>query len=187
MTIAFINDGLMDIKSLTLHGVSVKVTDNPVGQFGTGLKLAISTLIREGCDIEIVIGKKVFNIVKQKEMFRDKKITQLFLCEVGGGDPQYVPLPFVVDYGLNWKPLHALRELWCNAFDEPNPIVKEWDTENDVIPDDTTAILVTGEAIDDAWKKRGEMFLSVALENGDAEIVWEDDYLQAIYLDQQDD
>src|SRR4030066_94299 len=45
-TISFQNPGLIPLECITTFGLSAKDTANPIGQFGTGLKYAISIILR---------------------------------------------------------------------------------------------------------------------------------------------
>ena len=56
MTIYFGNQGAMDLDVIRVMGVSVKVKDNPIGFFGTGLKFAICTLLRSGHKVKLIIN-----------------------------------------------------------------------------------------------------------------------------------
>jgi len=42
------NKGEIEIETITTMGVNVKECDSPIGFFGTGLKFAIATFLREG-------------------------------------------------------------------------------------------------------------------------------------------
>ncbi len=53
------NKGLLDITLLKLMGASTKTEDtSKIGQFGTGLKYAISYLLRTGNNFKFFIGEK---------------------------------------------------------------------------------------------------------------------------------
>ena len=62
--IVFQNPGLIDLAAVITMGVSVKEGDTPIGFFGTGLKFAIATILRNGGGIELYRGgdKHVFGI-----------------------------------------------------------------------------------------------------------------------------
>ena len=57
--IIFENKGLIDVHAISIMGVSVK-EEGSIGYFGTGLKYAIATLLREGQKITIWRGKEPF-------------------------------------------------------------------------------------------------------------------------------
>ena len=54
MTVYFANAGLIDLDVIRIMGVSVKTKDNPIGYFGTGLKFALSTLLRSGHKVTLL-------------------------------------------------------------------------------------------------------------------------------------
>ena len=54
--ISFQNNGLIDIAAVTTMGVSVKEGDGAIGYFGTGLKFAIATILREGGEVTLWRG-----------------------------------------------------------------------------------------------------------------------------------
>ena len=73
--VVFQNKGLLDIRCITTFGETVKEHDNPIGQFGTGLKYAIAILLRH--DIEpifhIVVDDYIFT--KRIAEVRDKEFS----------------------------------------------------------------------------------------------------------------
>lgn len=56
MTVYFANAGLIDLDVIRVMGVSVKTGPNPIGYFGTGLKFALSTLLRTGHRVVMTRG-----------------------------------------------------------------------------------------------------------------------------------
>lgn len=107
--IIFENKGEIDIRAIKTFGVSVK-QDGAIGFFGTGLKYAISILLREGHDITIFSGKNRYQF--------DRKTIQ-----VTGKDFDIVcmndeELGFTTETGKTWKLWQAMRELYCNCTDE---------------------------------------------------------------------
>jgi len=56
MTIAFQNDGELDLRLMATFGCSVKETNNPIGFFGTGLKYALAVLLRTGHKVTVHLG-----------------------------------------------------------------------------------------------------------------------------------
>lgn len=65
-TIIFHNPGELDIRAVTTFGLSVKKSDNPIGQFGTGLKYAIAVALRHGCDVEICAGRERYHVLRHE-------------------------------------------------------------------------------------------------------------------------
>lgn len=107
----FYNPGILDLRALTLHGVSVKETKNAIGMFGTGMKYAIAVIMRNGGSITIERrGHEPISITKTESSFRGEPIEI-----IRAGDTE---LPFSTNYGKNWELWMAYRELLANAKDE---------------------------------------------------------------------
>src|SRR5882724_11960473 len=108
--IVFQNPGLIDLDAALVMGVNAKLGESPIGFFGTGLKYAMATLLRNNCRFRIFRGVEEFQITTQKLSFRDKNFDLVWL----NGSK----LGFTTDLGRNWKPWQAYRELYSNAKDE---------------------------------------------------------------------
>ena len=91
-------------------GVSVKNKDNPIGQFGTGLKYAIAGILRTGGSIKIKSGSEVYDFSTVTNSMRDHEF-QSITCN---GEV----LAYTTDYGKHWEPWQWFRELYSNALDE---------------------------------------------------------------------
>jgi len=115
MTLYIHNPGELDLRGLTLMGASAK-TDaaSAIGEFGTGLKYAVSVLLRHNAQVELWIGTARYTFEIRTEKFRDTEIKQIYLL----GEGSEAALPFTLNYGKNWKPWMAYRELRSNAMDE---------------------------------------------------------------------
>lgn len=119
MTIAaYINPGVLDIRALTVLGIHAKPnSDNPIGQFGTGLKYAIAVLMRHAASITIQTGdEEVYTVEKSASDFRGEAVEDLWL--VNTNDNSRTRLPFTTRLGMNWELWMVMRELECNARDE---------------------------------------------------------------------
>ncbi len=78
--VVFKTPTILDIRAITMFGLSAKPNSkNPIGYFGTGLKLAIATLIRHNIPIQIYIGKKHYSFEKRPEEFRDQPFEQVWM------------------------------------------------------------------------------------------------------------
>lgn len=109
-SLVFHSNGQIDPKSWELMGISAKETDHPIGLFGTGLKYALSVLLREGHDIQIHSNGQTWVFGLTDMTFRGKEFKQV-TCN---GQT----LPFTTEYGKNWKTAGAYRELVSNTLDE---------------------------------------------------------------------
>jgi hypothetical protein len=145
MTVYFANAGLIDLDVIRVMGVSVKTGTNPIGYFGTGLKFALSTLLRTGHRVELRRGREVIPVTAQAATVRGKEVQRVFLGEEA--------LPFTTDLGRNWEVWQAYRELHSNTLDEAGEI-----TDQEVEAD--TVIAVEGDAIQREFINRGATFLS---------------------------
>lgn len=152
--IVFSNHGELDLNLLSTIGTSVKTTESPIGYFGTGLKYALATLLRHDCTITIQIGAASYTVETRPTTIRGKSFN--LVCLIGKYDS--ITLPFTTDLGRNWQPWMAYRELWANALDEDGTTEA---TETIPIPTpNTTSIIVSGPAIDDAHSLRDEFILN---------------------------
>ena len=109
-SITFINTGLIDQRCITIIGVSVKVTENPVGFFGTGLKYAIAIILRAGGKITIWRGLEELRFDSVEVVVRGCPVQ---VVRMNGQE-----LGFTTDLGKHWKMWQAFREIYCNTVDE---------------------------------------------------------------------
>jgi hypothetical protein len=154
-TVYFTNEGELDIRAACIMGVHVKEGDNPIGEFGTGLKFAIATLLRTGHSIVIWSGSTRYDFDVSKTDIRGKEFE---IVTMNGKE-----LGFTTDTGKNWEVWMAYRELRCNAMDEPMWAVTDnyqTLTDSNIFPEDEgrTWIEVSGEAIVRAHKQRSLYF-----------------------------
>ena len=110
MTVSFQNPGLIDLRAIQIMGVSVKDTDNPIGYFGTGLKYAIATLLRNSQSITIWRGLEPYRFSASAENIRGKSFSVVRM----NGEP----LGITTDLGRNWQMCHAFREVYAHNLDE---------------------------------------------------------------------
>lgn len=142
--IIFKNPGLIPMLAITTMGLNVKENTQAIGHFGTGLKYALSVLLREGCSIILYRGKKRHVFGLSVQTVRGKKFEFVTL----DGEP----MSFTTELGKGWEPWQAFRELWCNAKDEHGEIF-----DSETLPErqaGETMIVVKGQAIDAAFADR---------------------------------
>lgn len=146
MTVYFYNAEPIDINSIAIMGVSVKQSENPIGFFGTGLKFAIATLLRNGCKVTLTRSGEAIKFSVATETIRGEEFDRVVM-----GDER---LGFTTKLGRTWEPWQAYRELYCNCIDEGGTI----DT---LAPkgDYGTVFAVEGEAIENCHRSRDEIFL----------------------------
>ena len=102
MSVYFATPAPFDLKALKIMGLSVKVKDNPIGYFGTGLKYAIAICLRNGCNVTLKTAGETYKFTYKEELFRGDPVNQIYMNDV--------PLPFTLEYGKNWKLWMAFRE-----------------------------------------------------------------------------
>lgn len=154
--IVFETPGLLDLRSLTMMGVSAKPrSTNPIGSFGTGMKYAVAALMRLGTPPTIYVGRNRYDFVKIEGEFRDVPVEMIEL--IGPYDRR--ELPYTTGYGARWEPWMVYRELESNTIDEGG---KTYFVEGDTTWDgfrDCTRIVVDSEALIECHEKRDEVFL----------------------------
>jgi hypothetical protein len=145
--IIFQNEGLIDIDAVTTLGVSVK-NDNAIGYFGTGVKFAIATILRNRGKVKMFRGLVPYEFASQETEIRGKKFN---LVTMNGTN-----LGFTTDLGRNWEPWMAFRELASNALDEGGSYL-----ESDAIPigANKTVFVVICAGITEAYYLRREIIL----------------------------
>jgi len=116
----FSNPGEIDPRVWSTFGVSVKETDNAIGQFGTGLKYAIAVLMREGRSLSIRAGANTYVFGVETADIRGKEFAQV-TCNGAA-------LPFTTHLGSKWELWQAYRELYSNCLDEGGDIGSDGDT-----------------------------------------------------------
>ncbi len=146
----FENEGEIDIRAIKTFGVNSKESENPFGYFGTGLKIAIGILLRNGQKITIQSGLKVYNFTLTPAHIRadDFEIVTMNGEELG----------FTSQVGKNWELWMAYRELYCNAMDERG---HAYSASNLPFPTaGKTKVIVEGESFEEVHRTRKEFILS---------------------------
>jgi hypothetical protein len=118
--IVFENEGEIDIDAITTFGVSVKLGENPIGFFGTGLKYAIAVLLRTEHKVSIWSGDRQLRFTTERREVRTKPFDFVLMRE----DDRLTPMGFTTELGKTWKPWMAYRELYCNARDEGGSVYR---------------------------------------------------------------
>lgn len=145
--IIFANKEAIDMSAVKSFGVSVKEGENPIGYFGTGLKYAISILIREGCSVTIACNGKENKFSSRKSKVRGKEFE--FITMNGR------KLPFTTELGKTWEMWQAMREIYSNCKDEDGVVF-----ENELPGAGyKTWIMVDGEKFKEVWADRRSVFL----------------------------
>ena len=152
--IVFENRGEIDPQLIALLGVNVKEGEDPIGWFGTGLKISIACLARWHESIVIQSGLAEFRFDIESATIRGKEFGVLVMRSRYDN----LRLGFTTELGKSWEPWMIYRELHCNARDEPEPHVYE----SSVFPQPKaglTRCIVDGPMIQGAHEARKEFLL----------------------------
>jgi len=119
------NLGVSCVEGFTLLGVST--TRNcgvagTIGQFGSGAKHAINTLLRAGLKLLIYCGKTRLEFTTREDTVNDGLVTKPIkrvICKLGGTSSKTFDMGWCLDFGaIDWTDLSmALREFVANAID----------------------------------------------------------------------
>lgn len=154
MTIFFANTSPIDLAAIELMGVSVKEGSSPIGYFGTGLKFAIATLLRNGQKVSLRRPDGQYRFFSENLNIRGKDFSRVIMET----PLEVVPLGFTTALGRNWLLWQAYRELESNCRDERGISGKNLNLK----PSDAwgTIFEIEGEEFERVWEKREEYFLS---------------------------
>lgn len=119
MAILFTNTGAVPIQGFTTFGINSKVTDNPIGRFGTGIKYGLATILRLGGTLRLVTGGVEYCFYTSKKDFRDKSFDFVRMRKLTAlGRWTYSTLAYTTELGKDWEPWMAVREFEANTRDE---------------------------------------------------------------------
>lgn len=113
--IYFTNPGSLPIEAAITLGVNAKEGPSAIGYFGTGLKYAIATILRNHGSISIATDGDTYTFSHQVSIIRNAPF-KIVTYSKNGGTP--VLTGFTTDMGKNWTLENAYRELYSNAKDE---------------------------------------------------------------------
>jgi len=163
-SINFITPGTFDIHAALLMGVSVK-TPGAIGFFGTGLKYALATILRNKQKVIITQGEvrslpRVLTFTTSPLDFKGRTFERISFTDSATGEE--TTLGFTTELGKNWTLPMAFRELESNTRDEGGRT-----SEGDILPLPGTTITVTGTEFLRVYQHREAIFTS-------AEVLYED-------------
>lgn len=121
MIYAFVTNTVLPIEGFTTFGINAKPNSgNPIGYFGTGLKYAVSIILRSGGKIRVLIDGTEYEFYIVNDEFRGKMFQKIRMKKRGDifGRWRYEALPFTTELGKNWELWQAFRELESNTRDE---------------------------------------------------------------------
>lgn len=159
----------LPIEAFTVMGMSAKPnSENPIGQFGTGLKLSVAATLRMGGTFNMWIDGVEYEFYTKEREFRGVEQQQVMVRRRKGilSRWSYVSLPFTLNYGRNLEAWQVYRELESNTRDESgNSGWVEHPSED--VPQKGTLIRVSCPGLEEAVEKGG-----VFIENG-MPLAWE--------------
>lgn len=120
--VLFRTPGAIPLDAFNTFGVNHKPqTATPFGYFGTGLKYAVSVILRNGGTIRVFIKGVEYNFYVHTKDFRGKDFAQVRMRKRRRGMTSWMKseaLPFTTELGKNWKLWEAYREIESNTRDE---------------------------------------------------------------------
>lgn len=118
--VQFWTPGEIPLDSFTIMGANVKTSDNPIGRFGTGLKYAVATILRNGGVIRMYIRETEWEFYLSNKKFRGVEFDQVRMRKKNGLGKWMSSraLPFTTQLGRDWGLWQAYRELESNTRDE---------------------------------------------------------------------
>lgn len=170
--IYFHTPGPIPMESFTTFGLNAKPrTDNPLGEFGTGLKYAVAVLLRVGGQMTIFVGGTEYDFYTSDKDFRGKEFKECRMrkrSRLAGFVParwRSVALPYTTHLGKKWLPWQVFRELASNTYDEGGLVTDE---EFNPWPGGTT-IRVVCDKITEIYLDQTKVFM----DNGGEAPLWE--------------
>lgn len=164
MTIVFRNQGVIPIEAFTIVGAHAKPnSDNPIGRFGSGLKYAVAVTLRLGGTFRLWRGRTEYEFYTKDEDFRGTSITSVRMRKRNSllHKWSYHKLPFTTDFGKDWEPWQAVRELESNTRDEGGESFwlggEGWHGENG---SNETVIRIDCEPMEEAYRNLDTIFLN---------------------------
>lgn len=150
--IIFHNPGLIEANAFRLMGASVKA-EGAFGRFGTGLKYAIATILRNEGIVTVHSGDELISFELETTVLKGRCFSEVVMVEDRGDfPPERTPLGFTVDLGKDWEPWMAVRELGCNARDEGGDITL-WTDPEWAPSGDGTEIVVDWPKVEAEWEE----------------------------------
>ena len=161
--IIFENKGIMPLEAATTFGINMKLGENPIGFFGTGLKYAIAVTLRLGGTFRLFLGKVEYEFYVIEEDFRGKEFGMIRMRKRKGFGRKWKTqkLGYTTELGKHWEPWMAVREIESNTRDENG-----WSTYNEVVvpavkqihSDGITKIIVECPEMEEAYLELDKIF-----------------------------
>ncbi len=172
-SVVFQTDGRIDIRAITVFGMNAKpnAIGTAIGRFGTGLKYAIATILRKGCQVELWIGADRHVFYTKSTHFRSEAFEQVRMKSEERSftfwKPKYIELPFTTELGKDWELWQAFRELESNTRDEGG-LTFMIDQDKFEPSHQETHIVVTGDDFVEEYLNIDKTFLPNAMTQREA-------------------
>ena len=116
------NQGLLDIRLFSLMGGTTKEKDSAkIGQWGSGLKYAITFLLRENINFKIFVGNKEVKIDIKNETIQNEEFSIVYV------EGERTSLTTKMG-GKAWTEWTCIREIYSNALDEGSAKIEVTDS-----------------------------------------------------------
>jgi hypothetical protein len=157
---AFRTQGSIPIEAFTMTGINVKLHENPIGYFGTGLKYAVAVLARHGLRMRVFVDGVEYEFYTRRSKFRGVDFDFLMMKKRKSLTGRWgaCQLSYTTEYGKNWELWQVLRELESNTRDEAGAswlITTESQlaevVESSVVARGHSTILIEGEAFAEVY------------------------------------
>ena len=147
------NPGVAPVEGFTLLGVSLTRNcgvNGTIGQFGSGAKHAINTLLRSGLKLLIYCGKTRMEFTTREETITDglvSKAIKRVVCKLGGTSTKSLDMGWCLDFGsIDWTDLSmALREFVANSIDRT--VREKTDFVSSLLNEDLRVAMVEDAAV----------------------------------------
>ena len=157
------NKGICPVEGFTLLGASLSRSDDGlIGQFGSGAKLAITTLLRLGYKVTVYCDLTRLEFKCKTILIGDgieEQQKQQCYVQYGGTSKKKQDLGWVLDFGaIDWQDVDmAIREFVANAIDRT---IKSGDN----VADASTNCDLIVDIVDDSKKKAQAGYTRVFIE-----------------------
>lgn len=112
----FENEGSLDLRAISITGLSDKLKSDSIGQFGSGFSYAIAYLLRQGAKVWIITDGVAYEAFTDKYISRNGDAHKLVMLRSEGHD--HISLNVTTNLARNWQAWQAFRELYANMLDE---------------------------------------------------------------------
>jgi len=124
----FVNNGLLSLIDLMTMGDSVKKDDNTkIGTYDSGLKFAISLLLKNNVKFSITSGYSLFKFYSDTVIDnitgKEKELVHINHTSLQTGEYMTHQTAFAKNLGLGWDLWMAIREIYSNCLDEGGTVL----------------------------------------------------------------